>query len=639
MTNPFEKRATEYLRDESAFLSVVTPEPLATFFKKHASSGALYDRLCFVIGTPGSGKTTIARLLEYKTVHKVINSPNHPNYYELKKELLDCGVVGPNNIKVIGCRIPMESEYRDFWELPYDEIVKFRLLKSFLQARTLISWLLSLEETSVKDLSHVEVVYRTGVIGPTEELGGSSGQEVLEKAMQVEREIYRINAALISPPVNELPDLLLKPYQPFDVIVEIKITTTQQSVVLKPLVMLDDVHLLHPDQILQIRDWLVQRESRIARWMLMRLDADTPESVLFEGISASKRPEIKIQKSRELTQIWLQSSKNRRKSRRNFQKMAKSMADKYLRLMPVFSSQGLISFQALLNTQATEISNSNLGKLRMDCKVAQSTLRISDDFRIEIEQEIEGYFRRSNNEAAEDLKTAMLLILMYRHGDRSSQPNFFDEYIPQESSRSVKVRSNIADGARIHLLHKYNRPYFFGIEAVCNASAENAEQFLNLAGRLVDASASRIIRRKSAELLSGNQHKLLKTKAQEIIDNWSFPHHAEVRKLCRYISEQCVEKSLEENASLGGGANAFGIPYEEYGNIVSEHSRLALTLKFGVAYSALTLKHGHKTKNRLWTLIELTGPSLIFYGLTFTRGGFVERNVSDLLQALDTDYT
>ena len=34
MTNPFEKRATEYLRDDAAFLSVVTPEPLNSFFEE-----------------------------------------------------------------------------------------------------------------------------------------------------------------------------------------------------------------------------------------------------------------------------------------------------------------------------------------------------------------------------------------------------------------------------------------------------------------------------------------------------------------------------------------------------------------------------------------------------------------------------
>ena len=63
MANPFEKRATEYLRDDEAFLAVVTPEPLATFFKKPAKEERLYDRLTMIIGTPGSGKTTLARPL------------------------------------------------------------------------------------------------------------------------------------------------------------------------------------------------------------------------------------------------------------------------------------------------------------------------------------------------------------------------------------------------------------------------------------------------------------------------------------------------------------------------------------------------------------------------------------------------
>ena len=60
MTNPFEKRATEYLRDDEAFLAVVTPEPLATFFQKDAEEERLYDRLSVIIGAPGSGKTTLA---------------------------------------------------------------------------------------------------------------------------------------------------------------------------------------------------------------------------------------------------------------------------------------------------------------------------------------------------------------------------------------------------------------------------------------------------------------------------------------------------------------------------------------------------------------------------------------------------
>ena len=45
MANPFEKRATEYLRDDEAFLAVVTPEPLVTFLQTYAREERLYDRL------------------------------------------------------------------------------------------------------------------------------------------------------------------------------------------------------------------------------------------------------------------------------------------------------------------------------------------------------------------------------------------------------------------------------------------------------------------------------------------------------------------------------------------------------------------------------------------------------------------
>ena len=35
MSNPFLRRATEYIRDDSAFLAIVSPEPLTAFVAKH----------------------------------------------------------------------------------------------------------------------------------------------------------------------------------------------------------------------------------------------------------------------------------------------------------------------------------------------------------------------------------------------------------------------------------------------------------------------------------------------------------------------------------------------------------------------------------------------------------------------------
>lgn len=643
MTNPFEKRATEYLRDDAAFLSVITPEPLYTFFETHAKSGALFDRLCMVIGTPGSGKTTIATLLQFQTVHALINSPNHTEYRVLQDALSKCKIIDGNIPRILGCRIPMESEYREFWELPYSEEVKVGLLKSFLQSRSLIFWLKSLKNTGNYDIKEVAIIYRQGAEVAKQSIGGVEAEGVLSKAKEVEKSIYDIFAALVPPQIDKLPPISLAPYHPFDAIETItaKELKTEKHTSFRPLVMLDDVHSLHPRQLTCISDWLSRREMRISRWMLMRLDAQTPKSVLGEGISLNTgyEPETAIKKSREITYIWLQSSKNRAANRKNFRTMARSMADKYLRLMPVLNRKGYVRFQNLLNTQSTLISESNFKKLKGKVDTFQKQCGISQKIRKSLETEIDRYFSNSINLSGDkDLKLGMLHILLNRYVKRVPQANLFDDIeqeFPPMPAKPITADSDVADGARIFLLHEFKRPYYYGIDAVCDGSSENAEQFLQLAGRLANAAETRVISGSSGILSADYQDRLLREKAEEIIREWSFPSHQEVRRLCLYIADQCVSKSLEVNAPLGGGANALGVPDEEFEMIWKKHQDLAYVLKFGIAYNALSIKPRHKTKNRLWTLIELTGPFLIVNGLTFTRGGFIERRVGDLVKALE----
>ena len=640
MSNPFETRATEYLRDNAAFLSIVTPEPLYTFFEKPAVAGSLFNRLCIVIGTPGSGKTTIATLMQFGTVHTLINSPNHTEYRPLQNALSKCKMIDKNHAKVLGCRIPMESEYRDFWELPYCDEIKFGLLKSFLQARAVISWFNSLKDTSQYDLKKTIITYRNGASVAKESIGGDIAENILTKAKDVERSIYNISAALVPPIEENLPPLTKTPYHPFDAISEIvvKDPNSDKSISLQPLVILDDVHSLHPKQLSLMRDWLAKREMRISRWMLMRLDAQTPEAVLLEGVASNSDldTDTTLQKSREITPIWLQSSDDRAKNRKKFRIMARNMADKYLRLMPVFNRQGLVHFQDLLNSRPTHISDSNLNKLKKKVDHFQTNSHISPENRASLEQKIEIYFSsKENNFEEKDVKLAMLYILLNRYVKRVPQASLFDIESLGEPKKPIKADSGVADGARIFLLHEFKRPYYFGIDAVCDGSAENAEQFLQLAGRLVNASETRIIRGTTSELPSKYQHKLLKEKADNIVREWAFPKHVAVKKICSYIAEECVAKSLEPNASLGGGANAFGIPNEEFENISENYPDLAHILKFGVAYSAFSIKRYHRTKNRLWTLIELSGPFLITKGLTYARGGFLERRLRDLLKALE----
>src|SRR5271157_4144903 len=115
MENPFERRATEYLRDEEAFLSVIAPEPV----RVHIASARekLYDRLVVLRGTPGSGKSTIARLFEFPALLVVLR---HTKVHAALATVLEqCGALRDRAPTLLAGRLPLESDYRDIWEFPY----------------------------------------------------------------------------------------------------------------------------------------------------------------------------------------------------------------------------------------------------------------------------------------------------------------------------------------------------------------------------------------------------------------------------------------------------------------------------------------------------------------------------------------
>ncbi len=56
----------------------------------------------------------------------------------------------------------------------------------------------------------------------------------------------------------------------------------------------------------------------------------------------------------------------------------------------------------------------------------------------------------------------------------------------------------------------------------------------------------------------------MRERAAEMVSQWDFPQSSLVRRLADGIAAECVAKSLEGNASLGGGATGFGIPQDEF---------------------------------------------------------------------------
>lgn len=628
MVNPFEKRATEYLRDDEAFLSVVTPEPLETFFRRHAEEDRLYDRLVMVIGTPGSGKTTIARLFQYQTLSALLRSGSSRTHAPLLDSLVRCGAIADARPAVVGTRISLESEYRDIWEFPYPPDLRVGLTNTLLQARAVIGWLRSIEGAGVA-LGDISVDPKSGADAAVESIGGTDGAAVLERARQVELGIYRVAAALVPPAIEELDQAVLDGYRPFDVIETIQLKTASGRLSLRPLAIFDDAHRLHPDQLEALSRWLVRREVRIARWVLTRLDALTSTDVLLDALVADAGPGI--QNSREVTEIRMQSGKDRAGNRRAFRSMATDMSRRYMSQMDILSRRNLLSLSDLLGDEPSGASKTQVAELRRHADVVQRRVGMHPSRREELDSEI-GAFLSARDVADDDLRIASLTILMERYGKRTPQRALFEE--DPEPSKPLRMDTSILEGARIALLHRYGRSYYYGMEAICDAGTENAEQFLHLAGRLVAQSETQIVRGKSPTLTADRQHRLLVEKAGEIVDGWDFPHHRQVERLGRAIAGECVQKSLEPNAPLGGGATAVGIPLEEFKALPDAFPDLARVLQFGIAYNAFVVVPNHSTKNRMWCLVELGGALLLQNGLTLRRGGFLERSSRDLQRML-----
>src|SRR2546426_212043 len=194
----------------------------------------------------------------------------------------------------------------------------------------------------------------------------------------------------------------------------------------------------------------------------------TPREAFAAFAGAGPQEELPgITSARETIEIMLQSEgKDRSEHRTRFRRMARDMADRYLKQMPVFSTRKLENLAELLATEAESLPPSKMAKLVSEVDSAQRKLKVAQARRAAILMEIDGY-RPHARKAPEDLRLAMLGILMHRYAKRIPQTGLFDGEKDPEPSKPLKVDSSVYDAARLHLFHRFDRPYYYGIEDLC----------------------------------------------------------------------------------------------------------------------------------------------------------------------------
>jgi hypothetical protein len=627
MANPFLRRATEYIRDDAVFLEIVSPQPLTTFLARHPRRDDLFDVPVRILGSPGSGKTMLATLAEFRLVETILRDLTSPTNRDLAQALADAGFLTNGAPRIAAVRVPMESEYRDFWELPYDDSVKTKLAMWLIQARTMLALLRSMTALGTRKLEDIRFIPREASEAQLHQIGGLTADGVRKRALEVQKAIYSIGASLLPPRLEDLPAAATEPYQPFDSIRAIELDWMGKRIEVSPLVMLDDVHALHPEQFNQMFAGLAKREMKFGRWLMMRIDA-LSHGAVFQ--SADSLQTHNLQLNRDYVDIRMQGIGDRGAERRQFRTIATDMANRYLPLVEALRNRNQLQFARLIPSEPPRLPEGKLSELATTVDRTQRKLEIKPARREQIEQLVQAYLAgTSSGDSMPEVGLAMTRILMHRYHNRivGMEASLFEEFDPDPKT-PLKGDAGVAEGARLHLHEEFGRPLHYGLDNLCDASNENAELFLQLAGALVERMETRAIRNRPIVLSSEVQQAVLTDKANEIMTGWAFPYARRVRALVDAMAKDCLAMSLSDNARLSSGANAIGVPDEEIERLIQSDEELALVLKFAIAHKAVEIQRNYGQGSKKWCLIELSGIVCLAHGLTLKRGGFLEKDLS-----------
>jgi len=624
--NPWHKRANEFIRDAGELLPLVSPQPIKNFFKKDPER--LFDRLVVVVGAPGSGKTTLARLLELRTLVAMRDFERNSEVRDLLASLAQAGVLLDLAPAVLALRLPTGGQLRSIWDLPYDERLRHRLLRAMIQAKSVLGWLRQLEDVGV-DLKGVRVVTTRLAEAAREAVHADDVVQFREHARATEREIFNLVGALVPPQAAELGKVLSEvAYEPFSIIEAIEVSAgwlgTARS--LRPMVILDDAHELHPRQLRDVDLWLRDREVKVARWVLTRTDALNLEE-FRRVLRDEERAAPGTQPGRDRVRVFLQDADNR--DRAGFKAVAEDVARRYLQPLASFNRRGSLNLKILLNAaSAAQVADGDLRSLTAENKRLAAEIGLTAEKLAAIEDAYPANI-------AVDVAAALTQIMLHREMRRTPQRSLFGTTAAAEQPQELpRVQRALATGAELQLLHRFGRPFYFGFDRLADAANQNIEQFVTLASVLVDQLETQAIRGKALRLDARQQHKAVQDHALTLVKQWDFPYAPRVRRLVQFIVDRCMDLTMRPNAPLDDGANAYGISVDELAGL-DPREDLAVVLHYAIAYQALVLIEPYECKGKTWALLELGGVPIVANGLTLNRGGFAEGTLAQLKTVLE----
>lgn len=551
--NAFKIRAADApIIETSQFLQLYCPLLLDQLER----DDLFVPKLIVVRGSPGSGKSSLLRLFETGTL-LAVHARRQPSDQDLVERLTELGILADSGPRALGIYIQCDSSLRDIANLPPNQPL-LRLFNTLLDTRILVLFLRAVRRLQTAGCLTLpdECVLQPLPSGdaPPQIFAEARSLAQLENLCgQIENDF---GSLLNSFPDDPLPTSIQPHARVYSLVYLAQQVQQNEALAdLLPVIMLDDVQELYPDQRQHLRAELMRRSS-VPRWLAVRTHVfGLEELISVEG----------AEQGREYREIPLDEIFQEKPS--VFGKFAANVVHRRLQHTDSLQQVPIGDFKDLLReppeslgADATRKIVDSMSKRAGEVRQGTGFQKRLESFRdeiegpllfarlVEIEQEMIGFERQANK------------------GQLSLLPEL---EVPEVSNGKT------AEAARLFASRRARYPYYWGFDTLSSVASGNVEQLLSTAAALVDRMIYRAELDRDKAISAKEQEEIFKRCADDYYGALEEKHRrgSAIRQFVDNLGLFFEEVTYRPNAPIAPGVNGFGLTRREIEEIAGPNVR------------------------------------------------------------------
>lgn len=543
--NAFKIRAADAsIIETSQFLQLYCPLLLDQLQR----DDLFVPKLIVVRGSPGSGKSSLLRLFEIETLLAVHARRSQPSDQDLVERLTELGILTDSGPRALGIYIPCDSSLRDIANLPPNQPL-LRLFNTLLDTRILVLFLRAVRRLAAAGCLNLpeDCVLQplpSGDAPPRLFAEPRSLQQLEELCARTENDF---GSLLNSFPDDPLPSSI-QPHARVYSLAYLALQLQQSPVFseLMPVIMLDDVQELYPEQRTHLRAEFMRRSS-VPRWLAVRTHVfGLEELISVEG----------AEQGREYREIPLDEIFQERPS--VFGKFAANVVHRRLQCTDSLQQVPIEDFKNLLRPPADTLSP-DVARRAIDnmCKRA-GEVRWGTTFQKKLEI-YRGQIEGSNFLFDKLVQIEQEMIGFERQANKGQLTLLPDPDIPEVSNGKT------AEAARLFASRRARHPYYWGFDTLSSVASGNVEQLLSTSAALVDRMIYRAELDRDKAISAKEQEDILKRCAEDYYGALEEKHRrgSAIRQFVDNLGLFFEEVTYRPNAPIAPGVNGFGLTGQE----------------------------------------------------------------------------